>query len=260
MYATKTNNRRSAAFLLISTLLHTLIVFLVPGFGLQPANATLALGNSVEVTIIPLQNVALKKAPAPRPEPVKKPAPVKKVEAPSQPKPVALPPAPVTVPRQNTGKAATDRILTETSSPQQVPEVSTAKPAVQEPANKPEIEAREVQEKEPEPPAPPLVGDVVSGHGLLRHYPAKEAALLAAELRARVEVTVTTEGRAVNPKLLTPSGHSQLDLWVTQTAARQLTFAPASSPYQVTIEVLVHPETKRVTLSPLGDRVRFVQP
>lgn len=260
VYPVKADNQRSTAFLLISILLHALIVFLVPGFGLQPVNATLSLGDSVEVTIIPLQNAAGKKSPISRPEPVVTPVLAKKIEAPSLPKPVKPPPVPVTTPRQDTSKGASNRVLTSPTGPEQVPEVSTAKPSVPEPVRKAEVEAPEAKESVPVPPPPPLVGDVVSGFGPLRHYPAKEAALLADELRARVEVTVSSEGRVMDPKLLTPSGYSQLDLWVTQTAARQLRFAPAVGPYQVTIEVLVHPETKKVTLTPLGERVRLVQP
>ncbi|MGI6081509.1 MAG: hypothetical protein ACOYEP_01365 [Limnochordia bacterium] len=268
MYAVENDNRRYIVFLIISTLLHTLLLLLIPGFGLSPIGAMTGIGDAVEVTILPMEPVTISRPTAPQVEPSRSLVPVKTVQTPSQPRPTALPRAPVPVPRQEqptVEDSLPQQIVTAPTSPQEVPEVSTTPTVEETPTeSEPETTTEETEEAEaepePEPLSPPLVREAVSGFGLLRHYPAKEAALLVDTLVARVEVTVTTEGKAVNPILLTPSVNEYLDFWVTQTAARQLQFAPAQSPYQVTIEVLVDPQNKRVTLTPEGERVRFVQP
>ncbi|NLN17999.1 MAG: hypothetical protein GX162_01800 [Firmicutes bacterium] len=268
MYALDDDNRRYIVFLIVSMLLHALLLFLVPGFGLSPLGVMSGIGgDAVEVSIVPLEPVTISSM-VPRVEPDKSLIPVRRVQTPPQPRPTPLPQTPTPAPaprpeRPEVEESLPQRVLTAPTSPQEVPEVST-QPTVEEPVIEPTPETTseetEQAEPEPEPLIPPLVHEAVSGFGLLRHYPAKEAALLMDTLVARVEVTVTTEGKAINPRLLTPSVNPHLDYWVEQTAARQLQFAPAPSPYQVTVEVLIDPQNKKVTLTPEGERVRFIEP
>ena len=258
----RTESKRDALFLLLSVLLHALIIALAPGMGSGPPGTPLALGGTVAISIVPVADKHPEKTTVqttPKPQKVQAPAPKPVTE--TRPAPVAVTPPAVKPIPPDTGRSVSDRVLTEPTSPQEVPEVVAAKPSPSATVSEPEPEDEKNESPEPPapPPPPPLVGDVVGGFGPLRHYPAKEAALLTRNLRALVEVTITTDG-ASDPRLLTPTGNAQLDRWVTQTAARQLRYTPASEPYVATIEVMINPDTNKVTLSSTEERVRFVQP
>jgi hypothetical protein len=274
MSADRPQSHADVKFLLISIGLHLLFLLLAPGLGYGPPALPLARGGATLITLVPDNGDQRDRQPAVVAQPVPKSQaqPSKATPVPS-PKPAEkkeeAPPRPATQATRVTTEApavavkidAPARVLTSDRGDEAALETVGSKPAVTPagptpPTTEPEPATAAGGQK---PAGPPLAGDVVGGFGAFRMWQAKEFALLLRPVRLQVVVTVSADARNVVTRAIGSTGSKRADDWALRMVPAQLKFQAAAEPYELTIEVLFDPDSKRVAFSTPDERVRFVR-
>lgn len=272
----RTENQSSVKFLLISIILHALFVLLVPKLGYGPPAIPLSRGGTTFVTLVPSngrdsarQAAQVTQPKRESPPPPRKSQQVVTLKSPPVPAPTKPPTTPPKKQELPVEKIPGAKVLTSDAGRDQAPstvsEKPPARPVVTEDPTPSDVSAPVLPAKEPEQPAdspaPPLAGDMIQGLGILdiRVFPDKETAMLTEPVRLRFEVTVSGDAKTVIARALGSSGDKRADSWATSMVTRGLEYKAATEPYQVTIELLIDRDTKKVALSAPDERVRFVK-